>query len=449
MITFTLGGEITVTGCAPEVLEVAKNALSIKNPTYEKVIRMTGNRWAASEFFRYWKNGSEEGSIIIPFGFLSRFTAYLDKKEIGYTTVDNTVDRENSLWIPQAVELRDYQKQIVSDMVDAVRGGTVIAGTGAGKTFCVLESIRRQGRTALIIVPNCIIQKQFVTTGESLGVSIGEVGDGKREIKGTTVCTWQSLLASSELVDELRASISHVYIDECHLAVSYKRQAIIGKLNPSKIYGLTGSARRSTDDGRTDAIFYLCGPVIHKYEVTQLQPTVKTVRTGIDIPVLAYGEMIELMVENEERNKLISGIVMGEAGSGKKVLVLTKRIRHAELLMEKFVGWETAYHIRSDDKERFSLLDELSTEERPFSVLFGTVSLLATGLNIPSLDVVVFASDMKSDVLVQQGAGRILRLFDGKPEPIIYDIYDDKNPILLRQYWVRKNFYERIGWVIE
>lgn len=448
MITITLTGTVTATNCTSEVLKAIKKALSIPNPTYHKIVRLTGSRWAAAEFYTYFK--IKDDSVVFPRGFLGRFTAYLDKHSLSYTIVDNTVHTERKLWISQKPELRDYQIPIVETMIASERGGVVVAGTGSGKTILVLESIRRQKGTSLILVPNTVIQEQFVrTTKEMFGFDIAVIGGGRKELGEVVVSTWQSLSADKKLLEELKQSMAHVYCDEAHTVVSTEREKILRELNPSKLYGMTGSPRRSKDDGRTAAIFFLLGEKIYEYHATQLTPTVEVIRSGVDIPVLEYHDMIKLVVENENRNTLIGGLVTGEVMSGKKVLVLTKRVEHARILHEKFKDWEGAFHIKADDPNRDILLEELQNGDQDFVCLFGTTSLLATGLDIPSLDVVVFAADVKSDILVQQGAGRILRLFEGKTNPKIYDICDDKNPILIRQFWERKRFYERIGWEIK
>lgn len=447
MLNITLTGVVTATNCTDEVLRAAKKALSIANPTYHKIVRLTGSRWAAAEFYTYYK--IKDDTIVFPRGFLNRFTAYLDKHSLSYEIVDNTVHNERKLWISGKPELREYQTPIVETMVTSERGGVVVAGTGSGKTVLVLESIRRQSGTALILVPNTVIQEQFVRTAkEMFSFDISVIGGGRKELGDVVVSTWQSLSADKTLLYALKQSISHVYVDECHTCVSTEREKILRELNPSKLYGMTGSPRRSKDDGRTAAIFFLLGEKIYEYHVTQLTPVVEVIRSGIDIPVLEYHDMIKLVVENENRNTLIGGIVTGEVMSGKKVLVLTKRVEHARILHEKFSDWEGAYHIKADDPMRDELLEGLQNGDREFVCLFGTTSLLATGLDIPSLDVVIFTCDIRSDILVQQGAGRILRLFEGKIDPKVYDICDDKNPILIRQFWERKRFYDRIGWKV-
>jgi superfamily II DNA or RNA helicase len=182
--------------------------------------------------------------------------------------------------------------------------------------------------------------------------------------------------------------------------------------------------------------------------MTQLKPVVDVVKTSINIPVSEnYHEMVDSMVTNNSRNTLIQGLAVGEALNGHKVLILTKRREHCEILLDKLKDYG-AYYADSKDKDRNEILGQMRNGDYDFNILIGTVSLLATGTDIPSLDVVMFAGDLKSDILVEQGAGRILRLFEGKANAKIIDLFDDINPIFKCQFFERRKFYMNKGWNI-
>ena len=773
---------LEVEGATPEFVDAACSALTIKNPSYERVVRVSGSRWAAAEYFKYYKKRKDR-ILELPRGFEERAIKWLEATKTPYELEYNVVDKKLELYGMQEPTLRDYQEPLVEAMVEAKGGGVVVASTGAGKTYLTLESIRRQQRSSLIIVPTGVIQTQFVRTAKDVfGVNLGIINGKEKTVKDVTVAMWQSLANNKELLAGCAERFSHIYIDECfsgktkvmtskgrikiknimvgdevltpkgykkvirtqksksfelfriswggqtytvtknhpfltsegwkkaedlginsvlltqqfvydtlsldidsltnkygntqdvfrvwetilsteefkpketlhkevrmgmggeeqgetrevlenhqhpgiqggcvskgkrlaqeepperkgfceeddgeqphekpgnqkegvrdleenwsqpkdtgrkrkggtttaknslwgtwkrlahriscanqegkrqwipnllqnrycksknknwgrggrrkplphqkagagqeknrptygygveniqiqkqggfgrhsksatvynlevegcpvytvggvvvhncHGVVSDVRSETLRAFKPSKLYGLSGSPRRAKDDGRTKAIFFMLGEVICEYKATQLNPRVEIVDTGINIPVLDYHEMIDIMVQNKVRNKLIGGLCLGEVFSGKKVLVLTKRIEHYEKLRELMPDSPNFYYISSKDKNKEELLMELSSGDREFNAIFGTVSLLATGLDIPSLDRLIIACDMKSDVMVQQGAGRVLRLFEGKEDPLIYDLHDDKNPILHKHYVARRKFYNEQGWQV-
>jgi superfamily II DNA or RNA helicase len=74
--------------------------------------------------------------------------------------------------------------------------------------------------------------------------------------------------------------------------------------------------------------------------------------------------------------------------------------------------------------------------------------MLSTGTDIPALDTLIFAGDLRSDVLQEQSAGRILRLFRDKQHPKIIDFVDNKTGILNHQGKARIRWYKKQGWEI-
>lgn len=105
------------------------------------------------------------------------------------------------------------------------------------------------------------------------------------------------------------------------------------------------------------------------------------------------------------------------------------------------------YHIESGTKGKADLLKGFKDGSIPYSCIIGTGSLLGTGFDVPSLDRLIIAGDMRSSVLTIQSVGRILRLLNGK-NPQVIDMCDDKNPMLLSQYRSRKKVYSSNGWDI-
>ena len=77
------------------------------------------------------------------------------------------------------------------------------------------------------------------------------------------------------------------------------------------------------------------------------------------------------------------------------------------------------------------------------TIIVASYATFSTGINIPSIENIVFASPTKSKIRNLQSIGRGLRLKDGKTHLNLYDIADDI------QYKSRKNhtlnhFVERI-----
>lgn len=450
MINLTLSHNLLIENCPLPILEIAKNVLTIPNPSFHKISRIVGNAFVAPRDFKYYRNLPKKADCLqVPRGFISRFKGYLDKNSIEYQLTRQCVSvvANPQPWKP--IELRDYQVPLVEGLVGETEG-VLAASTGSGKTVIALEAIRRIGLKATIVCPTTVIQKQFVEEmWKWWGYVPGIINADSKTLGDITVAMWQSLSADEELVKKLAEETGVLIVDECQGIISPERSSILRQFKPERLYGLSGSARRSKDDGRTDAIFFYLGPIIASYETPMVKPVVEVIRTNVEIQAsYNYHEMIDSLVDNENRNKLIIGLAVMEALSGHKVLILTKRRSHCQKLMEKLIDY-SAFYADSDDPERNEVLMKMRAGEYEFSILVGTFSLLSAGLDIPVLDTLIIAADLKSDVSVQQSSGRILRLFEGKESAKIYDLFDNLNPILKRQFYERKKFYESVGWEVK
>lgn len=84
-----------------------------------------------------------------------------------------------------------------------------------------------------------------------------------------------------------------------------------------------------------------------------------------------------------------------------------------------------------------------NTELDDNTIIVASYATFSTGINIPSIENIIFASPTKSKIRNLQSIGRGLRLKDGKTHLKLYDVADDL------QYKTRKNhtfnhFEERI-----
>ena len=448
MIDIYVANNIAIHNLPAHRLQKIKQALTIPNPAYEKVARITGNRFAAQATFKYYRE--KDGVLTIPRGMFTRITKWLESVNEQFVIHKDLTCVSIAGKVPSSISftLKPHQ----SSAVEAAKqnmDGIIHSGTGTGKTIIGLEIIRQQAVTALILVPNSVMLKQFVDEAKQFfNWDIGQIGDGKKDIYSVSVATWQSLSADKELLNKISTLFSTIMIDEVQGVVSDERMKILRAFKPLHIYGLTATPHRSSDDGRTKAIAFISGAVIHSFESTMMKPSVEIINSKTDIPWQGdYHAMIENMANNTSRNTLISGLAIGEAGGGKKVLILLKRREHCQRILEKLNGLNVFY-ADSDNPSRNEILLSMRKNNYNFSILIGTLSLLSAGVDIPSLDVLIIGADLKSEVLLEQSAGRVLRLFAGKTEAKIYDIYDYSNPILRKQFYNRLSVYRQKGWEI-
>lgn len=447
MIKLILGSKITITNYNNELLETLKKVLTLPNPAYEKIKRLTGNPWVAQRDFHYYRE--KDGIITIPRGMRDRLIKWLDAKQMPYEIVeDKYVEIPLKDKKDLSPRLMDYQKAAVEKMYNE-RIGICEIGTGGGKTLTMLSLINKIGLTACILVPTLPIMTQFIKEAKDFyDIKIGQVGDGKKEIDyDIVVSTFQSLSADKELLVELSAKTSILIQDECQQSPATGRVKILQSFNAKHVFGTTATAIRS--DGKTDAIGFLLGEVKFKYEETPLVPRIEVIATNENLLMsINYNEIIDDMINNESRNTLIAGTVLGELLAGRRVLVLTKRIVHYHNIKKKLPESDKIIYIESNDKEREEKLLQLNDGRMDFGAIFGTTALLAVGVNLKPCDTLIIACDIACEALTRQSIGRILRKADGKQDPLVIDLFDNKHSILKRQFYSRKKVYESQGWSV-
>ena len=92
---------------------------------------------------------------------------------------------------------------------------------------------------------------------------------------------------------------------------------------------------------------------------------------------------------------------------------------------------------------------EDTTGKKP-KILIASFGTFSTGISVKSLANVIFADSFKSEQVIVQAIGRILRLHETKDQATVFDIVDvfDKNlkhqsNVLYKHYLARKEFYDK------
>ncbi len=405
-----------------------------------------------SEFIPYYEEDKRNGTLSIGRGCGQRLRGYMETNGVTAKVHDLTVCPEAHIG-SSTIALRPYQEGI-PEKIALHRVGVCRFDTGFGKTILALKVVELLQTKTLILVPRTSIYEQFRTDVERLlgkkVVTIRDPSSGDSVV--STTQGLQRFLESASEEDrlQLKQTFGLVIVDECHTTIPKKSRACIEFFNARYRYGFTATNRRT--DGQGDALGFLYGPVIADGKVERETPIVYVDEFKGSITMGEYHEIIAEQVTDEDRNKRIVEIAKQELSDGRRILILTKRVEHyailQELLEEDKVEGVISLSSTASAKGRAETLGDLRSGDRVFQVLLGTFSLLSTGVDIPSLDTLILAGDLKSDVLAEQSAGRILRLFSGKRKPKIVDIHDMGNPILRHQGRERRKFYARESWDI-
>lgn len=414
-----------------------KKQLTLKNPLYETIKRLGNTKalYACKRDFKYYKE--KDGYFTCGRGVYEQIRARVRLQD-------------ERTWSPlpsvrgaayPAIKLRDYQEGVIEQILLHTEGVAKL-GTGFGKTIIALELARRLDTHVLILVTRANIFDQFVRDHERFfGQTPGKIRGRVCTLERITIASIQTLgnYSPGELHRIVR-SFGACLVDECHQFITPKRLRVLQQIPSRLFYGLSATPRRS--DGQGDAVFFTFGPIRVEKALPQEAPNIQILKNKSVYFAFEYKELIDLQIEDQRRNGLIAEKVKSLTEEGRKVLVLTKRIRHFEAL-QGLIGSARCITPKTPQE----VLVNLRTDPDSFSVLLGTYSLLATGVDIPALDTLVLAGDLRSDVLAEQSAGRILRLLKGKQTPLIIDIEDQGHGMLLSQARQRRKFYQQNNWL--
>lgn len=434
-----------------EFIKEIINYCTIPNPLYFQLLRMGKAKalYGCTKEYKYYRldrqfgrgEQSEYPNLIVFRGLEPWLKNQAGRRGIQVEFIDQTVRPCGELASPRGtgIKFRDYQEGIVERVVER-ENGIIKLGTGFGKTIIALKITELLKTRTLVIVPRTDLLEQFKNEIKKYyGFEPGRYLEGG-QIEVETIQTLQR----KEKLEYDRYGC--VIVDECHLSVPAKSRKVIQSFAPRYLYGMTATPRRTDGQGKVMQLLY--GEILVDKEMERRNPTVYQVPFEEEIPVWEYADMIKSQIQFKKRNDLIISKIKDEIREGRKILVLTKRVEHWELL-KNALNIKEAYGVSGKNKgsDRRDLYDSLRNGKE-FSVLFGTFSLLSTGFDLPVLDTLVIAGDLKSDILAQQSSGRVLRLFEGKKEPKIIDIVDIKNPILKKQAKLRDKFYGDSGWIV-
>ena len=343
-------------------------------------------------------------------------------------------------------ELRDYQKDALITCINK-RRCVIESSTGSGKSLVIYSLIRYLSeRKVLLIVPTLTLISQmrsdFIKYSEKdkwdfdNNVHVITAGVNKESNKNVYLSTWQSLY---NLQKDYFNQFDSVIVDETHLAHSTSfRHILENSVNADKRFGFTGTLQETETHVMT--IFGLLGQVKKVTNTQELQR--KKILSNIDIDMillkypeemckrvveLNYDEEIDVILENEERNKLI--LNLAKRGSG-NILILTSQVKKSglklyNLINENNVEHKDVFFIYGETERQLREEVRWYAEEHNNVVIIATYQVFSTGVNIKNLQTILFAIAGKSKIRNLQSIGRGLRTHENKDHLKLIDIGDD------------------------
>jgi superfamily II DNA or RNA helicase len=334
-------------------------------------------------------------------------------------------------------ELRKGQPEFLRYLVEGLRddGLGVIgqAGCGFGKTVMAAALIAELDMTTLFLVHKEKLMLQFVEACEKfLGYTPGVIQGDRCEVEGKKICVAMvQSLYRRDYPAEVYGHFGLVIQDESHHVSAPMFSTVIEKFPSRYRVGLTATPRRG--DKMEDIFFWHLGEIAAMGRGAFLDCTVYQVSWELNLKPgqwqfrgeLSIGRMITSISKDAARTAMIAGLIAKSARAGRKSLVLSDRCDHLKDLqarlrrMFKDAGEEFTCGIFASGKTKKK--EEQRVNALAADVTFGTWTMASEGLDCPEKDTVFFCTP-KADI--EQAAGRIRRLFDGKKRPMIIDVAD-------------------------
>lgn len=322
------------------------------------------------------------------------------------------------------------------------------APTGSGKTVAALDTIRRLGRNALVIVPKKRIAKQWrEAIAEHLGVDpafIGSIEEGNFDYqnKAITVAVVHNLVGR-ELPEGFADYFGTWVFDEGHnYAAATFSQAMLACNARHRII-LTATPERL--DGCEDVYTGYFGQPSVIYEGEALAADCRVFNFVWHAPKkngTAFQRAVnpfrnkpksvlkKILVTSERRNALLVKLIMRLYDAGRQIIVMGEEVLHLQVLMGMCMeagmagddaGLLVGDYVTEEGKKKKMKEEQHDFVQQHCRVIFATYGMTREALDIPRLDAGIDVMPRADGV---QMIGRIRREMPGKPKPLWLTIRD-------------------------
>ncbi|WP_293785701.1 DEAD/DEAH box helicase [uncultured Pedobacter sp.] len=396
---------------------------------------------------RYFKLVEEtENEIVIPRGFIGRILRFCKDQNQNFDFQDQ---RKSKPLIPVqfVTKLKKHQDKVL-EIVSKKDFGVIVAPPGSGKTIIGLKIIAEKKQPALIVVHRKQLLEQWQERVQAfLGIpkhEIGIIGQGKVKIgKQITIATIQSLPKQLAGIEDL---FGIVIIDECHHVPAESYRATIEKIKTFYLYGLTATPFRKYNDDKL--IFAFLGEVISEvlsHEVEKHKHAQIIIRnTDFDVPFNSkidnFETLSKILIHDTQRNNLILKDIQNELALGKRIVLITERKEHIDVLYLLLKQFYEVITLSGNDSENNKKTKWTTLQQGNFQVLITTGQYFGEGSDLSSISslFLVYPFSFKGKLI--QYIGRVQR---SEINPIIYDYRDLKIDYLNKLFLKRNTYYRK------
>ena len=383
------------------------------------------------QFFTTFEDLFYNHAIVITDEELYRYAKYWRKPAIIKDLEQYKTENKN---ITPLIQPRGVQIEALYALNNSRNEGAtkalIHAATGIGKTYLSAFDSVNYKRILFVahreeILYQAVEAFKNVRKSDDYGLFYGRQKDKDKSMIFASVMT----LAKDEYLNEAyfpKDYFEYIIIDEFHHAVTAQYKKIVDYFKPKFLLGLTATPERL--DGKN--IYELCDYNV-PYEITLKE----AINKGILVPFHYYGiydetdyshlhlvkgryneeELTNIYQANTKRFELIYKYYQKYAS--KQALAFCCSKQHAEMMAKDFnkrgIASVAVYSEGSGEyaMERKEAINKL--KQGQIKVIF-SVDMFNEGVDIPSVDMVMFLRPTQSPIIFLQQLGRGLRTYQGK-----------------------------------
>lgn len=343
---------IPISDVSPQVMRKIQDRLVFTNPEYEQ--RHLRGEWIGgipAQINCIRKMGS---AYVLPRGFLDQLLELCRKFQQPYKIIDN-----RRVLDPVAMEfhgqLKEYQLQAAEEILER-DAATLLGGYKSGKTVIALYVIAWRKQPALVLIPRMDLLEGWLTKIVNfLQIPLEEIGlfvQGLHKLgEKITVAHTAEMMKVWKKVKE---RVGFIILDECQRSPAKVLTQLIPNFDSRYLLGLCNATQRY--DQLSRFIYLNLGDVvysIHEQDAREgrgiIRAHVVARPTNFDYPYQSrddYGPMMQALMTDEERTRLIAEDVAAEVRDADRPLVVVSGGEvHNALLQSELIRRGIKVHI--------------------------------------------------------------------------------------------------------
>lgn len=466
--------EARIENPTPDVDKLLREHLRYHPDGFEHVYNYKANRW---DGFNYLYNTATHTFRV---GLLPRVLTLLEKGCASVRIKYIGTKPPEILHSLQTQTIKPFEfQQKVAQVVRNHSSGIIVSPTGTGKTVMIALMINELRRRTMVLVTDVVLLDQMQQNLQRyFDDPIGIIGDGEFDLQQITVSTVQSLLSISRAksigaADRrklLVAFLEHtgaVISDEAHLYDSDGVAEIMPLFKDAdRFYGCSATPygwAEKVEKRQNLELEQHFGEVIYDCR------KINFIELGLKVPILVdirdrtpihreytshkkrgfrgewipdwtknYKDCLDTEILNSEQYHTdVAKYAWKLASEGRSAFVhASHSIKFGEQI-QKMVPGAVLVNGSTPRLERRDIYKAVQNKD----ILTMVSDVGGTGLDIPSLDAIVLASDLKD---IRQLKGRVERASPGKQSGLLVDFHTDCM-FLSKHHAIRRSQYEHDG----